>query len=97
MASVKVKKVQCSDWMDSWGLGTNKIGHLVVGPLTHSYIWTGIAQGRHGQILRKKYSVHFTCSPTTGEIKIIEGDHALPTGKHIENAIKELNAHSFIN
>lgn len=86
---MKTKSVPCSDWMDTWGFGTNKIGKLSKGVEPNQYIWKGLSQGRHGQIYRTTYTVVFTYNPDTGEF-ITDGNGSLPTGKHVVNAINEL-------
>mgnify|MGYP001235079926 CR=1 FL=1 len=86
---MKTKWVSCGDWMDTWGLGTNKIGKLSKGDLLDRYVWKGLSQGRHGQVYRKTYTVVFTYNSETGEI-ITDGNGSLPTGKHVVNAINQL-------
>ena len=47
LLKTSIKKVKCSDWNLTWGLGTNKLG--VLHKLETGYLWKGTAQGRHGQ------------------------------------------------
>jgi len=87
-----LSKVACSDWHLTWGLGTNKLGKLEKLE-TNKYRWTGWAQGRHGQILRSRYTVEFLFVSDTQEIVKCSGfeDKPLPTTSEVLKAIKLLN------
>jgi hypothetical protein len=44
------KSVPASDWGDTWGFGTNKVGKLYLIDLENMiFEWKGHSQGRHGQ------------------------------------------------
>jgi len=76
----------CGDWHLTWGLGTNKIGKLEKVTDT-TFRWTGWAQGRHGQILRTKWTADFEFI----DGKITGATDTLPKESEVLNAIKLLN------
>lgn len=53
MKAKKTLNVECTDWHLSWGLGNNKIGKLYYDTEEKIYYWTGVAQGRHGQVWQR--------------------------------------------
>jgi hypothetical protein len=62
----KLKSVPCSDWMLSWGLGTNHLGKLSL--KDGLFTWKGHCQGRHGQILQKTFTVSWQDGTNLDEI-----------------------------
>jgi len=57
-----LKKTGCGDWYRTWGLGTNKVGHLHIELVEHcpvNFVWKGHCQGRHGQVWNKRSKTRF--------------------------------------
>lgn len=84
MTKLKALKVSCSDWMHTWGMGTNHVGTLELDTLNNQFIWKGQCCGRHGQEWNKRSKIIFTVAEgdetdTNAErITIIEAKGTLP-------------------
>lgn len=92
MKTKALTKVSCGDWHRSWGMGTNKIGDLRRGTQDDIFVWTGHAQGRHGQKLTKRYSVTFRANDEGRVTEILDNQsgNSLPDYRDIQRAISQL-------
>jgi len=84
--------VSASDWGDTWGLGTNKVGKLhLINLDTLTFEWKGHSQGRHGQ----KWNPGAKCLFQVTDLKknertvLSEKGNTL-SGKHLWQAIRAL-------
>ncbi len=92
----KPLKVSCSDWMHTWGMGTNHVGTLELDTLNNQFIWKGQCCGRHGQQWNKGSKVIFTVTAedmskaTAEDITIIEAKGTLPTYSEVLISVNKL-------
>jgi hypothetical protein len=83
----KLLSIGCGDWHLGWGFaGDDKIGKLFLND-DGTYTWKGHRQGRHGQIIKSKYSRTFNWD---GEKPIGDDISHLPAYSEVQKAIETL-------
>lgn len=88
-----IQSTKCSDWGDTWGLGTSHLGKLSrTGNDTYPYQWKGTRQGRHNQVFQKTFTIVFNYTKEVGFVMHPKNKYNnLPTTKHVLDAIDVLN------
>lgn len=84
-------KVNCGDWHETWGMGTNKIGKLSIEIITDcpiNFVWKGHSQGRHGQVWNRGANARLML--VNGELEITKQKGDIPRIEIIKNAVNIL-------